>query len=157
MYGHSLVALTPLVLSHIPPPVIPSVRRYAVYACSPTPRKRKGNEGALHLHKIVLNVLPLVKFQGGCDPLFSVCSNAGQKLFFSKKIAPPKVLKKEKEGAKDVQAPQFEFFCRDVSVGGDLQIQFFHRDVGHLIFSFQINLDREVFAEKIITFNKVSI
>jgi hypothetical protein len=131
--------------------VIPSIRRYAAYACSPVPRARKlrAGEGALHLHKIVLSALPIVKFQGGCDPLFSVCSNAQQKLFFSKKIVPPK------KSATTASAAQFEFFCRDVSVFGDLQIQFFHRDVGHLIFSFQINIEREIMTEKTITFNKV--
>jgi hypothetical protein len=127
------------VLSNIPPPVTPSIRRYCNYACS----KKKKNDETLHLHKILLNVLPSIKFQGGCDPVFSVCSDAQKKIFFSKKVGNSK--KKE----------SLEFFCRDLSVAGDLQIQFFHKDVSHLIFSFQINIDREVLGGKQISFNKV--
>jgi len=120
----------------------PSQIRYLKYYGKSLKTGVPSKDRFIFLHKIRLNTIPNFKFTGGCDPWFSIFQQ-GKKVFYTKKL----------KGAKGKKV--VDFSCRDISLAGDIKIEFYHKDYHKQMFWFAFNTSfEELTGNKMVLYKR---
>jgi len=104
----------------------PGYLRYLNYYSQSLSARFKVVMPTLVLHKIRFSSIPSFSRTGSCDPFYCV-RHGGKKIIFAKKL----------KGKKDRDTA--DFFTRNISVTGDVKIEFYHKNASNKMLSLSLN------------------